>query len=97
MLVLVCKDSLRTYFMSWSLGSGLCSCGLSPCPGPCGLVLVFSPCKDLFPLFRFIRIIHCSIQCSEWKISRNGTLYSPILEHSEAIETLELKHLANYD
>src|SRR6218665_1616453 len=42
-------------------GSGPCPC---PCPGPCGsghcpypdpcglvLVLVFSPCKDLFPLF----------------------------------------------
>src|SRR6218665_2453455 len=40
-------------------GSGPCPCpgpcGSDPCPypGPCGLVLVlvFSPCKDLFPLF----------------------------------------------
>ena len=40
-LVLVLKDSLRTFS--------------SPCPGPWGqvLVLVFSPCKDLFPLFHY--------------------------------------------
>src|SRR6218665_714034 len=90
-LVLVLKDSLRTFCkslswslgvrslsLSWSLGSGPCPCpgpgpcgsGPCPCPGPCGsgpcpypghcglvLVLVFSPCKDLFPLFRFILII----------------------------------------
>src|SRR6218665_1152157 len=81
-LVLVLKDSLRTFFkslslswslevrslsLSWSLGSGPCPCpdpwGSGPClyPGPCGLVLVLvlvvSPCKDLFPLFRFIRIL----------------------------------------
>src|SRR6218665_1213702 len=69
-LVLVLKDSLRTYFKSWRSGpcpwgSGSCPCpgpcGSGPCPypGPCGLVLVlvFSPCKDLFPLFRFIRIL----------------------------------------
>src|SRR6218665_1344650 len=68
MLVLVLKDSLRTFFksVSWSFGSGFCPCGAGPCPcpGPCGLVLVlvFSPCKDLFSLFRFIRIIlYCSI------------------------------------
>src|SRR6218665_2454384 len=65
-LVLVLKDSLRTFFksLSWSLGvrslslgSGPCPCGSGPCPypGPCGLVLVlaFSPCKDLFPLFHY--------------------------------------------
>src|SRR6218665_3385882 len=40
-------------------GSGPCPgpCGSGPCPypGPCGivLVLVFSPCKDLFPLFHY--------------------------------------------
>src|SRR6218665_2389362 len=83
MLILVLKNSLRTFFKSLSLswssgpcpcpgpwgsgpcpcpgpwGSGPCPCGsgLCPYPGPCGLVLVlvFSPCKDLFPLF------HCSI------------------------------------
>src|SRR6218665_722177 len=45
---------------------GPCPCpgpwGSGPCPypGPCGLVLVlvFSPYKNLFPLFRFIRIIY---------------------------------------
>src|SRR6218665_3924428 len=45
---------------------GPCPChgpwGSGPCPypGPCGLVLVlvFSPYKDLFPLFQFIRIIY---------------------------------------
>src|SRR6218665_534636 len=66
-LVLVLRDSLRTYFKSlflfWSLGvrSFPCPCpcgsGPCPCPGPCGLVfvlvLVFSPCKDLFPLFHY--------------------------------------------
>src|SRR6218665_3104032 len=114
-LVLVLKDSLRTFFkslslswslgvrslsLSWSLGvrslslslrtpyghfsspcpspgpwgSGPCPCpgpwgtGPCPCPGPCGsgpcpypgpcglvlvLVLVFSLCKDLFPLFHY--------------------------------------------
>src|SRR6218665_3597793 len=35
MLILVLKDSFRTFFkslsLSWSLGSGPC-----PCPGPCG-------------------------------------------------------------
>src|SRR6218665_74760 len=51
-LVLVFKDSLRTYFkslsLSWSLGSCPCSCpgpcGSGPCPypGPCGLVLTLS-------------------------------------------------------
>src|SRR6218665_2367289 len=65
--VLVLKDSLRTFFkslsLSSSLGSGPCPCpgpcGSGPCPypGPCGLVLflvlVFSPCKDLFPLFHY--------------------------------------------
>ena len=66
-LVFVLKASLRTLIFSspcpcpgpW--GSGPCPC---PCPGPCEsgpcsypgpyglvLVLVFSPCKDLFPLF----------------------------------------------
>src|SRR6218665_2773181 len=43
-LVLVLKDSLRTFFMSlplsWSLGSGPCPCpgpwGSGPCPCPCG-------------------------------------------------------------
>src|SRR6218665_500184 len=44
-------------------GSGPCPCpgpcesGPCSCPGPCGLVrvlvLVFSPCKDLFPLFHY--------------------------------------------
>src|SRR6218665_3675090 len=78
-LVLVLKDSLRTFFksLSWSLwvrslslslslGSdpgGPCPCPgplwSAPCPypGPCGLVLVlvlvFSPYKDLFPLFHY--------------------------------------------
>ena len=39
-LVLVLKDSLRTFFkplsLSWSLGSGPCPCpwGSGPCPGP---------------------------------------------------------------
>ena len=37
-------------------------------------------------------------QCSKWKISRNGMLYSPkYWSIQRAIETLELKHLANYD
>src|SRR6218665_1156096 len=81
-LVLVLKDSLRTFFkslsLSWSLGVRSLSLSLSlgvrvqevlilvlvlggsgPCPypGPCGLVLVlvlvFSPYKDLFPLFHY--------------------------------------------
>src|SRR6218665_2552758 len=75
-LVLVLKDSLRTFFKSLSLSYGSCPCpcpgpwgsGPCPCPGPCGsgpcpypgpcglvlvLVLVFSPCKDLFPLFYY--------------------------------------------
>src|SRR6218665_1333816 len=83
-LVLVLKDSLRTFFKSlslfWSLGSGPCPCpgpcgscpcpcpglcGSGPCPypGPCGLVLVlvFSPCKDLFPLFHYSDIIVMSM------------------------------------
>src|SRR6218665_1179103 len=78
-LVLVLKDSLRTFFkslhvlalvlgvrslsLSWSFGVRSLSLSWSlwsgPCP-TCGLLLVlalvFSPCKDLFPLFRFIRI-----------------------------------------
>ena len=77
MLILVLKDSLRTFFksLSWSLGSGPCSCsgpcGSGPCPypGPCGLVLVlvlvlvFSPCKDLFPLFHYSDLFayYCSV------------------------------------
>src|SRR6218665_695285 len=82
-LILVLKDSLRTFFkslsLSWSLGVRSLSLSLSlgvrvqevlncPCPGPwgsgpcpypgpCGLVLVlvlvFSPYKDLFPLFHY--------------------------------------------
>src|SRR6218665_2230868 len=79
-LVLVLKDSLRTFSSPcpcpdpWGSGpcpdpwgSGPCPCpgpcgsGHCPYPGPCGLVLVlalaFSPCKNLFPLFRFIRIL----------------------------------------
>src|SRR6218665_1884648 len=79
-LVLVLKDSLRTFFksLSWSLGSGPCPCpgpwgsgpcpcGSGPCPypGPCGLVLVlvFSPCKDLFPLFHYSDLFayYCSV------------------------------------
>src|SRR6218665_1596342 len=61
-LVLVLKDSLRTFFksLSWSFGSGP-----FPCPGPCGLVLVlvFSPCKDLFPLFHYSDLFayYCSV------------------------------------
>jgi len=54
-LVLFLKDFLRTYFISpcpGPYGSGPC-----PCSSPCGLVLVlvlvFSPCKDLFPLFHY--------------------------------------------
>ena len=43
---------VRSLSLSWSLGSGPC-----PYPGPCGLVLVlvlvFSPYKDLFPLFHY--------------------------------------------
>src|SRR6218665_1869941 len=95
-LVLVLKDSLRTFFKSLSLscswGSGPCPCpgpwgsgpclcpgpcGSGPCPcpgpwesgpchcpGPCGLVLVlvvvFSPCKDLFPLFHYPNLfVYC--------------------------------------
>src|SRR6218665_69964 len=73
MLILVLKDSLRTFFksLSLSLGSGPCPCpgpcGSGPCPypGPCGLVLVlvFSPCKDLFPLFHYSDLFayHCSV------------------------------------
>src|SRR6218665_2467245 len=38
-------------------GSGPCPCGSGPCPYPCPcglvLVLVFSPCKDLFSLFHY--------------------------------------------
>src|SRR6218665_1952966 len=85
-LILVLKDSLRTFFkslslswslgvrsssLSWSLGSGPCPCpgpgGSGPCPypGPCGLVLVlaFSPCKDLFPLFYYSDLFtyYCSV------------------------------------
>src|SRR6218665_3683245 len=87
-LVLVLKDSLRTFFkslslswflgvrslfLSWSLGSGPCPCpgpcGSGPCPypGPCGLVLVlvlvFSPCKDLLPLFHYSDLFayYCSV------------------------------------
>ena len=85
-LVLVLKDSLRTFFkslsLSWylgarslslSLGSGPCPCpgpcGLDPCPypRPCDLVLVlvlvFSPCKDLFPLFHYSDLFayYCSV------------------------------------
>src|SRR6218665_1537712 len=63
-LVLVLKDSLRTFLkslsLSWSLGSGPC-----PYPGPCGLVLVlvFSPCKYLFPLFHYFDLFayYCSV------------------------------------
>ena len=57
------------YSCLWGWGpGGPCPCpgpwGWGPCPypGPCGLVLVlilvFSPYKDLFPFFRFIRIIY---------------------------------------
>src|SRR6218665_540514 len=94
-LVLVLKDSLRTFFkslywslgvrslsLSWSLGSGPCPCPgpwgscPCPCPGPCGsgpypypgpcglvLVLVFSPCKDLLPLFHYSDLFayYCSV------------------------------------
>src|SRR6218665_3817343 len=87
-LVLVLKDSLRTFSSPCPcpgfLGSGPCPCpgpwgsgpcpcpgpcGSSPCPypGPCGLVLVlvhvFSPCKDLFPLFHYCDLFayHCSV------------------------------------
>src|SRR6218665_2695718 len=87
-LVLVLKDSLRTFFKSlplpWSLGSGSCPCpgpwgsGPCPCPSHCGsgpcpypgpcvlvlvLVLVFSPCKDLFPLFHYSDLFayYCSV------------------------------------
>src|SRR6218665_4019371 len=74
-LVLVLKDSLRTFLkslpFSWFLGSGPCPgpCGSGPCPypGPCGLVLalvlVFSPCKNLFPLFHYSDLFahYCSV------------------------------------
>src|SRR6218665_1059550 len=46
-------------------GSGPCPCGSGPYPGPCGLVLVlvFSPCKDLFPLFHYSDLFayYCSV------------------------------------
>src|SRR6218665_3988400 len=91
-LVLVLKDSLRTFFkslslswslglsLSWSLGSGPCPCpglcGSGPCPypGSCGpvLVLVYSPCKDLFPLFHFSDLSHI-IVVSMHTISFNYT------------------------
>src|SRR6218665_3190116 len=74
MLILVLEDSLRTFFKSLSLslgsgpcpwGSGPCPCGSGPCPGPCGLVLVLvcSPCKDLFPLFHYSDLFtyYCSV------------------------------------
>src|SRR6218665_126514 len=87
-LVLVLKDSLRTFSSPcpcpcpgpWGSGpcpgpwgSGPCPCpgpcGSGPCayPGPCGLVLVlvlvFSPCKDLFPLFHYSDLFayYCSV------------------------------------
>src|SRR6218665_2058061 len=77
-LVLVLKDSLRTFSSPcpcpgpW--GSGPCPCpgpcrsGPCPYPGPCGLVLVlvlvFSPCKDLFPLFHYSDLFpYYCIQC----------------------------------
>src|SRR6218665_2808656 len=62
-LVLVLKDSLRTYFKSWSLGVmslflswslWVRSLSLSwSLWSSFDLVLVFSPCKDLFPLFHY--------------------------------------------
>src|SRR6218665_3051402 len=54
MLILVLKDSLRTFFksLSWSLGSGPCLVG-QVLVLILVLVLVFSPCKDLFPLFHY--------------------------------------------
>src|SRR6218665_481880 len=69
----------RSLSLSWSLkgsgpcpgpwGSGPCPgpCGSGPCPypGPCGLVLVlvFSSCKDLFPLFHYFDLFayYCSV------------------------------------
>src|SRR6218665_2272796 len=75
--VLVLKDSLRTISSPCPCpgpcGSGPCSCpgpcGSGPCPYPgiCGLVLVlvlvFSPCKNLFPLFHYSNLFayYCSV------------------------------------
>src|SRR6218665_566021 len=63
--------SLGVSSLSWSLGSGPCPCpgGSGPCPypDPCGLVLVlvlvFIPCKDLFPLFHYSDLFayYCSV------------------------------------
>src|SRR6218665_2900373 len=94
-IVLVLKDSLRTFFkplslswslgvrsLSWSLGVRSLSCpgpcGSGPCPYPCPcglvlvLVLVFSPCKDLFPLFHYSDYSHI-IVVSMHTISFNYT------------------------
>src|SRR6218665_12701 len=54
---------VRSLFLSWSLWS-------SPC-----LVLVFSPCKDLFPLLHYSDLFayYCSVKLSMHTISFNYT------------------------
>src|SRR6218665_2753016 len=72
------RTFFKSLSLSWSLGSGPCPCpgpcGSGPCPGPCGsgpcpypgpcgLVLVFSPCKNLIPLFHYSDLFayYCSV------------------------------------
>src|SRR6218665_434072 len=60
---------VRSWSLSLGSGPGPCPgpCGSGPCPysGPCGLVLVlvFSPCKDLFSLFHYSDLFayYCSV------------------------------------
>src|SRR6218665_1886032 len=82
------RTFFKSLSLSWSLGSGPgpwgpgpcpcpSPCGSGPCPypGPCGLVLVlvFSPCKDLFPLFHYSDLFAYITVVSMHTISFNYT------------------------